>query len=357
MKKTIYSAVLGALLTMSATQALAVDVTFDGAIRQYIETDRITGLGSNSTTSKEDDRNPGVKLTSFISKFGVTVVEPLNDISPGLKLKATIVTDFYADSPTVGTTNTGPSNRSIMIGNNRSTVGFANDTFDVEVGRKAHLVWLSHAKYGSSKIGAVGDQQGTIVGEIHARQKLRLNNGIYGSVKLGGGFTAMADYSLSEKASVSDPYAVGINWQGNGFDVQYVHFDVRDGIAKTDLLAGAYTFENKARVSFIYSDDKYNVGNPNDTTLARNHTKGYSVAAQYPMTQKWWLDLGAGHRDDGVDAASLGFRYLASRNVTLISHLSVTKSDNPIYMTSANDFAGIYGTDRVNAGVGLQLAF
>jgi hypothetical protein len=43
MKKTIYSAVLGALLTMSATQALAVDVTFDGAIRQYIETDRITG--------------------------------------------------------------------------------------------------------------------------------------------------------------------------------------------------------------------------------------------------------------------------------------------------------------------------
>jgi predicted porin len=357
MKKTIYSAVLGALLATSATQALALDMSFDGVIREYIETDRVTGSGSNSTTSKEEDRDPGIKLTNFISRFGMHLVEPLNDVSPGLKFKSSIVTDFYADSPTVGTTNPGPSNRSIMIGNNRATAGFGNDMFDIEFGRKAHLVWLSHAKYGSSKIGAVSDQQGTILGEIHARQKLRLNNGIYGSVKLGGGFTAMADYSLSEKGNVDDPYAVGLNWQGNGFDVQYVHFDVRDGIAKTELLAGAYTFENKARVSFIYSDDKYNVGNPDNTTLARNHTKGYSVAAQYPMTQKWWLDLGAGRRDDGVDAASLGFRYLASRSITLVSHLSVTKSDNPIYMTTPNDFAGVYGTDRVNAGVGLQVAF
>ena len=355
--KKLYTAVLAALLATSATQVLALDVSFDGAIREFIETDHVTGRGSNSTTSKEEDRNPGAKLTNFISKIGIHLVEPLNDLSPGLKFKSSIVTDFYADSPTVGTTNAGPSNRSIMIGNNRSTVGFADDTFDIDFGRKAHLIWANQAKYGSSKIGAVGDQQGTIIGEIHARQKLRFNNGVYGSVKLGAGLTAMADYSFSEKSNVNDPYAVGLNWQGNGFDVQYVHFDVRDGIAKTEMLAGAYTFENKARVSFIYSDDYYNVGNPDNTTLNRNHTKGYSVAAQYPMTPKFWLDLGAGHRDDGVDAASVGVRYLASKSITLISHLSVTQSDNPIYMTTPNDFAGVYGTDRINAGVGLQVAF
>ena len=58
MKKTIYSAVLGALLATSATQALALDMSFDGVIREYIETDRVTGSGSNSTTSKEEDRDP-----------------------------------------------------------------------------------------------------------------------------------------------------------------------------------------------------------------------------------------------------------------------------------------------------------
>ena len=51
--KKLYTAVLAALLATSATQVLALDVSFDGAIREFIETDHVTGRGSNSTTSKE----------------------------------------------------------------------------------------------------------------------------------------------------------------------------------------------------------------------------------------------------------------------------------------------------------------
>ena len=355
--KKIYALIASVMLVTATSQAMAMDVNFNGTIREYLETDRVTGAGSNSTTSNENNRNPGVKLTNFISKLGITFVEPLNDVSPGLKLKGAIVTDFYADSPTVGTTNTGASNRSIMIGNNRSTVGFANDWFDVDFGRWGHMVWLTEAKYGNAQINGVGDQEGSTIGEIHARQKLRFNNGVFGSVKLGYGFTALANYSFSENAAVNDPYAVGLNYTNGPIDVQYVHFDVRDGIAKTDMLAGAYTFSNKARVSAIYSDDWYNIGNPNNTSVARTHTKGYSVTGLYPIDPKWSVEGSYGYRDDGVNAYGAGLRYYATRSITGIVQGQYVEADNPIFFTTPNDFAGVYGTKRMNLAVGMEVKF
>lgn len=349
--------IASALLAISS-QASALDFQYYGVIREFLEVDRVTGAGSNSTTSNENDRNPGLKLSNFISKVGFQLTEPLNDVSPGLKFKANVDTEFFVDSPTLGTTNVGPSRRENIIGNNRSTLGFENSWFDVEVGRKPHLVWQSLVKYGQANVNGLGDLEGTWLGEVHNRQKLRFNNGIFASVKTPiDGLTLLGNYSLSEKANVNDPYAYGANYKYGPFEIQAVHMDVRDNIAKSTVLATSYTFENKARLSFIASDDYYAVGNPNNTTLANTHTKGYSTALQYPLATKWSSEVSYGHRNDGVDAFGAGLRYYATKNMTFILQGNVTKSDNPIYFTTPVDFAGVYGTNRTNVGLGLEVKF
>jgi hypothetical protein len=370
MKKLLVALALMGLATQASAAITYVTedgmvLDFHGKLRQYIETDHVTGPGSNTTTSSDNDRNPGVKYTTYISKVGFGLMQPLNDMSPGLKFNALFDTYIYPDSPTIGTTNTGASNRSIQIGNDRATVGFTKDgVFDLDFGRKAHQVWIAQATHGSAITSGISDQEGSFMGEIHARQKLRFSNGIYGKLWVYDGFYVATDYQLAEAANVQDAYTVGLGYKKGPVDLKALYLDYQDGHYKSTALAAAYTFENGIRVAGIASDDYYQIGNPNNTTLADQHTQGYSGVVTFPIAPKWTGEVSAGHRadsatTDSVNALGAGIRYSATKHITFIGQTNWTKveGDRPIFFTVPNNFAGVYGTERTNVAVGMEIKF
>ena len=336
MKKTIYSAVLGALLTVSATQALAVDLGFSGAIREYLEIDNING-GTNHNTDK-----PGLKLTNFTSKFTVTAVEPLNDVSPGLKFNAKVATEFFADNPTNNTTYEAPPYRQNQIGNNISTVGFSNDWFKLDFGRKGHMLWWTVADF-----DAMDDFQGTAIGEVHTRQGLRFNNGIFADVKLTSAIKLTYETELSENASVTNPYDAGITYKEGNIEARYVHFDKGDGRNESDVIAGSYMFPTHTQVMLMASADK----------KSNVDYKGYSVSVKQRINDKWSARAMYGHRDDGVNAYTAGVDYQMTKSLALVGRFNYTEADRQIYMTIPNDFAGAMGTSRLNASAGVEFYF
>ena len=91
--------------------------------------------------------------------------------------------------------------------------------------------------------------------------------------------------------------------------------------------------------------------------MAKTNTKGYSVTGIYPLAEKWGAEASYGHRNDGVDAYGAGLRYYASRNITGIIQGQYVKADNTIFFTTPNDFAGVYGTQRLNLAVGMEVRF
>ena len=191
---TISTAVAGALAFSTPVQA--VDVDYYGWVHTFIESDKVTG-------GSDGDSKPGVKLTNFISVLGVTMTEPLNDIYPGMKYQFKVVTDIYTDNQTDNDNGERFVNRDTRVGNQTITSSIFTNQWGVAVGHDAHLVWKRLRENAPLR-----DLEGTMIGEIHQRQKLRFSNAVFTHWKPTEGIKLSADYSFSEKEDVDDSYVL-----------------------------------------------------------------------------------------------------------------------------------------------------
>ena len=334
--KKLKQLLLAAGLLAVSVPALAVNTEFYGTLREFLEVDNIKG-------GPTDYSNQGVKLTSFISKVGFRITEPLNDIQPGLKLSAMIETAYYPDAPTENTDSTPASmNRGTKIGNERATVGFYNDDYSLEFGRKSHATWDMLKKY-----TAFNDLFGTSAGEIHARQGLRFNNAMYTSYKILPGLTLGYQHRFSESSTVDASHAGTVHYESGNWQVSGLYYTDPTNNNSTKGVGSSYKWGDVTGLLLVTRDEVRGV-----------ETTGTSVGANYRLTEKAQLDAGYSHRNDGVDSVYVGARYKLSKNVSLIGRINKTQSDNVIAFTASNDLLGTYtGTDRLNAGIGLHIDF
>lgn len=334
--KKIKQLLLTAGLLAVTLPASAINLEYYGTLREFLEVDDIKGGPTNYN-------NQGVKLTSFISKVGFKLTEPLNDIQPGLKLSAMIETAYYPDAPTENTDTTPASmNRGTKIGNERATVGFYNDDYSLEFGRKSHATWDLLKKY-----TAFNDLFGTSAGEIHARQGLRFNNAMYTSYKILPGLTLGYQHRFSESSIVDASHAGTVHYELGSWQVTGLYYTDPTNNNTTKGLGTSYKLNDLTGLLLFTRDEVRGVENT-----------GTSVGANYKLTEKAQLDAGYSHRTDGVDSVYAGARYKISKNVSAIARVSKTESDNVISFTTSNDLLGTYtGTDRLNAGIGLHIEF
>lgn len=342
MRNKFYSIIIGATLAVISGQALAIDITFGGVVREFIEKDDITG----GTT----DSKPGVKLTSFMSKFNVYAVEPLNDVSPGLKMNLKVETAIFGDSPTTNTTVGGTAQyRGIVAGGERFTFGFANDNWSVEAGRDAHYVWKVLRKYGPFQ-----DFLGSPVGEIHNRQKLRMNNGIYSTYSPAPGLTLVWDHGFSEVADRGDSNAVGFNYKYQNLEVATAYYN--EGYKQTGMIKNNESLVYMATYSFP-TDTSLTLLHSRDTYLDKD-SNGTTFLVKQKLDPKVSVSGGVGYRPvDNVTAYFAGADYILSRHVTLQARVQKVSADNAITFNSAADLAGISGKDRLEVGVGMEVKF
>ena len=289
--KKLKAALLGLTLATSALPALATDVQFFGVLREFIDHDNIKG----GTT----DSKPGIKLTSFISKVGVSVTEPLNDINPGLKAGFVVETSVFADAPN---STAGPS-RSAYLGNEKVIAGFTqDDLWSLNFGRDKHHVWKMLIKYGPFE-----DLYGSPSGEIHNRQGLRMNNGMYATYKPHKDVTVFWDHSFSEVQGRGDSDVYGAKYSANGFDLAAAYYNegyVRSGYTmknESTIFAGSYKFDStKTTLMLLHS---------NDTALDKE-TSGTTATVKQEITSKFSVSGGYGYRSqDNVKAVFAGADY------------------------------------------------
>lgn len=320
-------------------------VKFYGLIRTFVDHD-------NVNTSMEQ---PGVRITSFISKFGIKFKEPIK--YQNWVVNGQYETLFQSDNPRSLTT---------WIGDQQSTIGVASNADDdlavikVDVGRKAHSLWHTFRT-----LGMFNDSFAAPLGEIHARQGLFFNNGIYlQSKNLISGLTFNFDYSLSERAGIRNKYVYGAKYEWSNYLISAYRFDDDYGNHST-LLAGSVSLPQiKSKISGMLSKDTQKGGMfPIDGIS----TTGFSTQLTYYATNDLNLLAGYGHRNDGVDAYTAGIDYKLNARTTLQLSSQFVKSDNPIVFTTANDLGPLFGinggavagtgTNRTQVGLGLAYRF
>ena len=334
--KKLKHLLLAAGLLVASAPALAVNTEFYGTLREFLEVDNIKG-------GPTDYSHQGIKLTSFISKIGFRITEPMNDVQPGLKLTAMVETAYYPDAPTEKV-DTSPAsiNRSTKIGNERATVGFYNDDYTLEFGRKSHATWDMLKKY-----TAFDDLFGTSAGEIHARQGLRFNNGMYMTYKIVPELTLGYQHRFSESATVDDSQAFTAHYQLGNWQVSGLYYDDPTSKNSTKGIGSSYQMGDTTGLLLVTRDEVGGV-----------ETTGTSIGVKHRLSEKTQLDAGYSHRNDGVDSVYVGARYKLSKNVSLIGRINKTESDKVITFTTSNDLLGTYtGNDRLNAGIGLHIDF
>jgi len=342
---TISTAVAGALAFSTPVQA--VDVDYYGWVHTFIESDKVTG-------GSDGDSKPGVKLTNFISVLGVTMTEPLNDIYPGMKYQFKVVTDIYTDNQTDNDNGERFVNRDTRVGNQTITSSIFTNQWGVAVGHDAHLVWKRLRENAPLR-----DLEGTMIGEIHQRQKLRFSNAIFSWYEPVKGVKLMGDYSFSEKEDVDDPWTIsteittiknlrltGTYWTAGEAATGYNETN------ETSLFTASYQLDDVGlegtKIWYTYSDDAYK----------DLESQGNSVYLSQQITPKFNVAAGYGWRDtDDVKAYNGGFNYILTKNLQIQGRFLIEKADNEINMTTANDLGGQMGTDRVNYGLGLKFTF
>lgn len=337
--KKLKAALLGIALATSALPAFATDVQIFGVVREFIDHDNIKG----GTT----DSKPGIKLTSFISKVGISVTEPLNDVNPGLKAGFVVETSVFADAPN---STAGPS-RSTYLGNEKVILGFTqDDSWSLNFGRDKHHVWKLLIKYGPFE-----DLYGSPSGEIHNRQSLRMNNGMYATYKPHKDITVFWDHSFSETQGRGDADVIGTKYSANGFDLAAAYYNegyVRSGYTmknESKVYAGSYTFDStKTTLMLVHSNDTY----------LDKETIGTTATVKQEITSKFSVSGGYGYRpEDNVKAVFAGADYALSKKLTLQARAQKVTADNVITFTTANDLAGIAGKEHTNVGIGMELKF
>jgi predicted porin len=331
-------------MLFATTQALAMDVDYFGKFREFIEIDNITGGTS--------DNKPGAKLTNFISRVGIRLTQPLNDVTPGLKLNAVLDTLFFPDAPMQGL-GTAPTTRSTVLGSNQATVGFSNDRFTADFGRSAHAVWMMMRKY-----GPYSDLFGTPQGEIHNRRNLRFNNAIFLSAKVTDNITVGFDYQLSETQAVPNPKTFMVSYVNGSLDLSAAHYDNGTSENVSNIIGAAYTFPTNTRVALLVSSDKASATTISNVLFPADTTTGVSISARQRLNDKWSAEAGYSHRDDGVDGYIAGVQYQLNKNIAIQARGQYVKADNVINFTTSNDLAGgVLGKERINAGIGMEITF
>ena len=346
MKRIILTTLVATTLAMATMPAIAdsntTDLRFYGILREFMDHDSVTG---GPTTNQ-----PGIKLTSFMSRLGISVTESLDDVTPGLKARAIIETAMYPDAPTVGQNQT--PTRSTMIGNDKAIIGFFKDGVgSIDFGRQPQGVWAIMSKY-----GATGDLFGTPEGEIHNRRGMRLNDAVYTQLDLGSGVTVGWQEAFSQVQNIASTnvYTAGYTYQNLNINAAY--YDA-DNINKTSIIGASYLFPTNTKVSMIVSNDKVPMTTVGGVTPTKSATTGISVNVNQTLTEKWSVQAGTGHRDDGVTTESAGVDYKLSKAMTLQARAQHVGADHVIMMSTANELQGVAGTARTEVGLGLEWKF
>lgn len=303
-----------------ATAAHANDsIKVYGVIRSFVDSDRV------------GHQDPGSRVTSFISKIGFRATEPLDQ---GLRLNFVAETALWPDNG-----RRVPA----YIGDERITVGVANDNFSLDIGRQQHNTWALLKRYHWT-----ADLYGTFAGEIHSRQGLRFSNGIFASWQIRPGTWVSADTSMSETTDTPNSQSYSINHRlGARWETGMAYYT--NNVSNTSILWGLrWTMPNDKTVWFATASQDQVDG------LQRN---GYSVGFTHAVTERVSLNGGVGHRSDSVDAANAGADYALSKNVKLQLRAQWVNSENPIVFTTANDLAGSTATHRRQVGLGIEYKF
>ena len=323
-------------------------IKFYGTIRTYLDYDNI------NTTPKQS----GERVTNFISKIGFKFKEPINIANGGWVINGKYETSWFTDNP---------RSMATYIGDQESTVGIASNYVDslaglkLDIGRKPHTVWQSFKTY-----GIFSDAFGTPLGEIHSRQGLFFNNGIFLQSKPSQipGLTLNADYSLSEKVDIPNKMVYGAKYEWSNYSLAAYRFDDKVN-NETNILMGSINFpDQKFKVTGMLSDDLQTGGAFPSEGLK---TKGFSTQVSYYLTPDLTILPGYGHRSDGVNAYTLGADYKLNKRTTLQIHGQRVISDDPIVFTTANDIGPLFnynggvaagtGSSRTQIGIGLQYWF
>lgn len=303
-------------------------VKFFGTIRTFVEHDKINTSGAQ----------PDAKVSNWISKLGIKFKEPITAFGDGWVVNGQYETSFQSDNPRYLTT---------YLGDMQSTIGVASNYVDsaaeykLDVGRKPHGLWLTLREY-----GIFNDDPGSPLGEIHARHNIFMSNGIYAQYKPSyvPGLTLATDYSLSERDGVQNKYATTAKYNWDRYSIVGVRFDDHIG-NESNLVAGSIEFkELKSKLTAIYSDDKQ-TGTPLPANGLTLKTKGFSTQWAWKYSENNTALIGYGHRNDGVNAYTLGNDYQINKRTILQLHYQHVNSDNPIVFTTANDIGPIYGTN------------
>jgi predicted porin len=337
--KKLKAALLGIALAASAAPALAVDTQFYGVIREFIDHDNVTGGPT--------DNKPGIKLTSFISKIGFSAIEPLNDVNPGLVAGFALETSVFADNPT----STSNPDRAAHLGNEKVILGFTQENlWSLNFGRDKQNVWKMLINYGPWE-----DLYGSPSGEIHNRQGLRMNNGMYATYNPLKDVTLFWDHSFSEVQARGDADVVGAKYEVNNFSTSVAYYNegyTRAGYTRENesrVYGASYRFDNlRTKLSLLHSDDIY----------LDKQTHGTTVTVEQPITEKFKVSGGYGYREqDNVKAVFAGADYSLSKRLTLELRAQHVTADNAITFTTANDLVGIVGKTHDQVGVGLEFKF
>ena len=346
LKTFLASSLVGATALISTPAQAEPQVEMWGWMQKFIETDNISGCTG-------DRCKPGVQLSSFISKIGLKVTEPMHDTQEGLKFIFHLDTAYFSDAPDENQRVAGPRSRDIQIGDERAIAKFENKKlgYSVAFGRDAHTLWKV-----MRSVAPLGDLHGTILGEIHERQKLRISNATFLSYTIPNtGLTVNTEYGFSERDGKEDKMGGGLDYRPNK-DWRFTLNHFQSGEPSTGFLqedkstlftAGYYGIQDWKFVVY-HSKDRYKDVDSNGT----------SYHAFKQITPKWSVGGVYGHRNtSNVKGYQLGANYSFTKNLTLQFRATHQTADEVIKFTTPNDLGGLNGTDRTNLGVGLRFTF
>lgn len=309
-----------ALLLMGGSTALAQDnIKVYGVIRSFIDSDRI------------GHADPGTRVSSFISKIGFQATET---IDRDLRLNFIAETALWPDNG-----RRVPA----YLGDERITVGVENASFSLDVGRAQHSTWAALKRY-----NWITDLYGTFAGEIHSRQGLRFNNGVFVTWKPTSTTTLRADTSMSEAAGVSNSYSFGVTQQLTTWAEIGTSYYTNNLDARTMLVGVRLNMPDDRTVLYgTFTQDQ----------VANVQRNGYSAGATYAVTERLSINGGVGVRSDDVRAAGAGADYALSKRTRLQLRAQWVESDQPIVFTTANDLSGQIASHRRQVGVGVEFKF
>lgn len=347
LKALFASSLIGATALISTPAYAEPQVEMWGWMQKFVETDNISGCTG-------DRCKPGVQLSSFISKIGLKVTEPMHDTQEGLKFIFHLDTAYFSDAPTENQLEAGPRSRDIQIGDERALAKFENKKlgYSLAFGRDAHGIWKT-----LRSVAPLGDLHGTILGEIHERQKLRINNAVFADYTLGDtGLTLSGEYGFSERDGQDDKIGYGANWWSPNKNWRFTANHFQSGEPSTGytdedrstLLTGSYYGFDGWKLTMYHSKDRFKDVDSNGTS--------YHVFKQ--LTPKWSAGVVYGHRNtSNVKGYQAGINYAFTKNLTLQMRATHQTADEVIKFTTPDDLGGLNGTDRTNLGIGLRFTF